>query len=386
FAGQSLWQGGAGEGFLVKVNPAGNIAWASHIDGVNGTTLQDIAVGADGGVIVCGYTGGGTLSGPLQFKGTAGTYNLPVLGPYTDAFIAKYSSTGAVLWARNVSGPSHQNGYDVAADSAGNVFLLGTMYEATTFDSSNIAGSTYQAPLFTAAYAPSGFLAKYSASGAYVWSKELAATNGFAPNDVVVDDSGQVFVGGSFQGAAAAAVSPIQYVSAGKTDGIVIKYRGSNGNYMWSTRYGSAEHDIVYGLGIGKSRELYVTGSVGVTTNFNPGGPSGMVTYIDYYPGAYRPRAFLVKYSNPIITAGGANLALNPLQIHPNPTTDAVTIEGAKAGTSYTVRSVLGPQVARGIVSSSQQTVSLEGLPPGIYIMMLSDKEGTRESARIIKR
>src|SRR5207248_6433805 len=52
-----------------------------------------------------------------------------------DAFVAKYSSTGTLLWARSFGSAAGDDvGYDVKVDASGTVYATGTFFGTADFD------------------------------------------------------------------------------------------------------------------------------------------------------------------------------------------------------------------------------------------------------------
>jgi hypothetical protein len=113
-----------------------------------GTSELDEAYGAatdgDGNVYISGSTLGGALGGPNQ-----GLW---------DAWLAKYSPAGAVLWKRQFGTSESDLAFRVATDSDGNVYITGG-----TFGS---LGRRQQGN-------GDAWVAKYSAAGALRWKRQL---------------------------------------------------------------------------------------------------------------------------------------------------------------------------------------------------------------------
>ena len=93
-------------------NWARNYGTAAASSYVNAT-----AVDVSGNVYIAGSFNGATLA--------LGGVTLSRIGT-SDAFVAKLDASGAVLWAKNYGGAgANAEGYAIAADSAGNVYLGG---------------------------------------------------------------------------------------------------------------------------------------------------------------------------------------------------------------------------------------------------------------------
>lgn len=85
------------------------------------------AVAADGNVYVTG-----SFQGIADFDPGPDTTPLSALGP--DVFVAKYTSTGALVWARQFGGAATDQANGVAVDGAGNVYTTGQFSGTGDFD------------------------------------------------------------------------------------------------------------------------------------------------------------------------------------------------------------------------------------------------------------
>jgi len=112
----------------------------------------------------------------------------------SDVFLAKYSPTGAYLWAKGFSGLGSEIASGVATDASGNVAITG--YFAYWL---NLGGT--QLTSVTAGI-NNVFVGKYSSSGAHLWSESFGGSDtdqGFA---ITADSTGHVVVSGGFYGVA----------------------------------------------------------------------------------------------------------------------------------------------------------------------------------------
>ena len=67
------------------------------------------------------------------------------------------------------------------------------------------------------------------------------------------------------------------------------------------------------------------------------------------------------------------------INIYPNPATENLTIEGINSYTNYRIVDMKGSILQKGSISKSPEVISLEGLNPGTYILVL--KTGTNVSS-----
>lgn len=119
-AAQSTHGGPTGgqDGAVAKLNPAGTaFEYSTYLGGSGGDLAHGIAVDPDGFAYVTGSTSSANfpLSSPLQST---------LQGP-SDAFVARFSPTGALVFSTYLGGSSAENGSAIAADALGNAFVVG---------------------------------------------------------------------------------------------------------------------------------------------------------------------------------------------------------------------------------------------------------------------
>jgi len=115
------------------------------------------------------------------------------------------------------------------------------------------------------------FFGKFNPSGVMQWvdsipNNELSSTsdNNFnCGNSIVVDHSGNVYVGGSLLDTVLFPTSSSILV---KQDGFIAKY-SNTGSQLWMQRYGDNKRDVINGLALDAAGGLYAIGNfVGPTT------------------------------------------------------------------------------------------------------------------------
>jgi hypothetical protein len=141
--------------------------------------------------------------------------------PGDDIFLAKFNASGTHLWSKRFGNASFQSGDSVAVDPQGNVFTTGYLMGSADF-----GGGT-----LTSAGATDVYLAKFSPTGAHLWSKRFGDSAGQAGSDVTVTSDGNVAVTGVFAGTLGFGGPPLG--SAGGSDVFVAKF-DPNGNHLWS--------------------------------------------------------------------------------------------------------------------------------------------------------
>ena len=158
--------------FIAKYNQAGDNIWLEQYGTGSGEQAYGVAVDTSGNVYVTGYT-----------YGDFGAANLG----QQDAFLAKYNSSGASVWVRQLGSTIYDYGRAIAVDVTGNVFYTGNTYGS--FDGNTPAGDW------------DVILVKYDSSGTKIWSKQFGTVT-FAESGqgVAVDPTGNVFTTGYTMG------------------------------------------------------------------------------------------------------------------------------------------------------------------------------------------
>lgn len=171
------------DAFLVKYDASGAKQWTRLLGSAgNNVWVYGSATDPAGNIYMSGYSSGG-LGG--NTNGTAGV----------DAFLAKYDSSGTLLWVREIGSMGWVWGTAIFIDLDGtSVYLTGHGQG----DVGNPANT-----LFSVAHP---YVAKFNTAGTRQWLvQQNAATNAGAPspvysNGVNVDGDGNLYLGGYFTG------------------------------------------------------------------------------------------------------------------------------------------------------------------------------------------
>jgi hypothetical protein len=256
FGSGTLSSAGGVDGFIVKYGPQGTLLWAKRFGGVSDDSAHSVTIDSAGNIIVVGY-----FSGTVDFGGTILTsVPNPVLGQYVaDAFIAKYSPSGSLIWAKGFGGSSADSGIAVTVDGSDNVFM------AVTLQSANAVFGT---STFSTAGGDDIVLLKLSAQGAVTWAKRLGGANADDARAITVDRSGDLLVTGNFTTSTDLGGGTI---NASGTTIFVAKYSGTDGSYKWAKAVGAGS-----GNGIAtdpNTGNVIFTGTLANPTDFG-GGPT----------------------------------------------------------------------------------------------------------------
>ncbi len=118
--------------------------------------VYGITGGDRGSVIIAGYFTESATFGTSYVEAVAGTQ---------DFFIANYSLTGRVIWAKSGGGTSNDVAYDVASDRFGNVYTTGRFIRNMQVDGLNLIGDSPEG---------NGFIAAYDVDGQFRFAQRIS--------------------------------------------------------------------------------------------------------------------------------------------------------------------------------------------------------------------
>ena len=172
-------------------------------------------------------------------------------------FLAKYDSSGTLLWAQQAGGTNAQTiGQDVCVDTNGNVYVVGSFQGQTRFQNTTLTavGSLGIGTV------NNQFIAKYNSAGTLLWVRQAAGPGGGAAFGVAVDNGGNVYSTGQNETYAA-------------WNSITVDKWNSSGTLLWDQEYSQLPN---YNGGwhqgnsikADASGNVYVTGEFGTTVTF----------------------------------------------------------------------------------------------------------------------
>jgi len=282
---------GSIDGYVVKLSPQGEHLWSTYLGGAGQDWANAVAVNPQGEILVAGYTASnGWVSG-----GGDTTY-----GSNGDAFVAKLSAAGVLLWASYIGGSEKDDAFGVSVDGAGNVFVAGgTFSEGWTRDGGD---TTWNG-------GADAFVARFAADGARLWSTYVGGLLDDVAYGVAADNAGNAYVvGGTLSSGWTAGGFDTTY--HGATDGFLVKLN-PGGTHAWSSYLGGTDADWANGVALGPGSTVLVTGITNSSgwVDSNGDGLAGGVADVAYAGGG---DAFVLKTTAAAVlswstTLGGAN-------------------------------------------------------------------------------
>ena len=281
FAGQgrgSQYHEG-GDAFLVKLNPAGNsLLYSTFFGGALDDRGTAIALDPAGNIYIAGNTLSTNLpvtSGALQpsYKG-GNTTDIISDG---DIFVAKFSTSGTLMYSTYLGGAGGDSPTAIAVDAAGNAYITG---QTTSSDFPTTAGAlqtklggTGSGPIF---YLGDAFVSKINPTGtALVYSTYLGGNRDDWGLGIAVDAAGSAYV----TGMTSSSNFPVSSNAPQKTysgpngvvgyfwwgDGFVTKLNPAGTALVYSTYFGGSADDAGWAIAIDGAGNAYVGGSANST-------------------------------------------------------------------------------------------------------------------------
>jgi hypothetical protein len=247
--GTNLTSGAAGDAWLAKVDPAGNLLRA--------TSFGDGA-GADVWAIACDATGNIFLALDVQGTLDFGGATITSAGD-SDLGVAKLDPDGKHLWSKAFGDAATQYAEGIAVDADGGVVLCGEHDGTIDFGGG----------LLVSAGGFDGYLAKLDGTGQHVWSKSFgSAVADEGAYSVAVAADGAIAVTGPFN--ADTDFGGGLLTNAGGGDVFVAKL-GADGEHLWSKGFGDAGMQWGTGVRFDPSGNVIVIGINGGSLDFGGG-------------------------------------------------------------------------------------------------------------------
>ena len=433
---------GSQDGFAARYDASGAFVWGRVVGSERNDDLTDVAADGAGGLVAVGrFRAGGDFDGDgapdLTAQGTSDS------SAGNDAFVVRYDASGAIAWARSISGPNNDTATGVTVDEEGRVTVTGSFRFDTDFDNDGTPDAT--APASTA------YVAQYEPDGALRWVYVVPVGGGsVTPRGVAPDGTGGAFVTGRYDGSpdfdgdgapdASAAVGAHLFVlrldasgevvwvasadgdnfsdgyraapdgaggayvagsfsgtvdfdgdgtnetaSAGSRDAFLARFDAS-GTLGSVTRYGEAGFDEAYDVAPDGAGEIVIVGGFRSAIDLDSDGMDDLTTS-GFDSDGFVARLVGVPVADEPVP--GADLALS---VAPNPSAGRAAVRlalDAPGEAAVAVFDALGRRVAalhRGPLATGAHAWALPALAPGLYVVRAATPGGVATRSLSIVR
>jgi len=235
FGNDSVTLSGSENMFLAKYNPSSGFLWSVAPDASWRAQGQAVAFDDQGSLYVTGY-----FFGNIDF-GNGFSFS----SSYFNTYIAKYDSSGNLIWAKPVGGDDN-NPRSITGDDEGNIYIAGQ------FDGNLVCDTISIYSFNTACY-----LLKIGRDGEVRWISHSGGSGMTYPKSVSVDPSGDIVVSGMF-------INPISFGAInlegfGSYDVFICRVDAS-GHFIWAVQAGGTGDDEGLSVVCGNDGSIFIDG------------------------------------------------------------------------------------------------------------------------------
>ncbi|MEX1187957.1 MAG: T9SS type A sorting domain-containing protein [Bacteroidia bacterium] len=282
--------------FLIKYDNAGNLVWANAIGGGAEDMGFDITLNSNQDAFITGH-----FRADVDFD--LGPNELLLSASIRDCFIAGYSgNNGALIWAKQISGPSSEYGSFITSDQSNAIYAGG--YFASTIDA-DPGAATF--PLSSNG-SNDAFVVKLNNLGDFDWAFSFGASGSDQISSIKINANDEMFLGGYFTNSFDFDPNAGETIltSEGQTDIFLMKFTNQADAVTgipvldWAYSFGSTGSDFLFDIDLDDDK-VYFSGTMSDTINFdiaeNPEGSVGSpFSSQGYYASLNEDASFVEAY------------------------------------------------------------------------------------------
>ncbi|HQD26814.1 MAG TPA: SBBP repeat-containing protein, partial [Methanoculleus thermophilus] len=181
--------GGSDDAFVSRFSSSGALLYSTYLGGSYSDYGSALAPDGAGGVWVAGNTRSSNFpvtDDAYQMSYGGGSYD------YGDAFVSRFSSSGALLYSTYLGGDSRDQGNTLAPDGDGDVWITG-FTESTDFP---VTDNAYLGSKPSNKYEKDAFVSCFSSDGVLLYSTYLGGSFKDVGSALAPDGAGGVWVAG----------------------------------------------------------------------------------------------------------------------------------------------------------------------------------------------
>ena len=189
-----------------------------------------------------------------------GSTILPFFGNF-DGYLAKYDSSGNLLWANDIGGSDADKAYSTAIDDSDNIYVVGG------FMSNHLRFSASDSIALTSAGNQNFFVAKYDKNGNFLWArnggKASPASYACYAKAVGLDAAGNVLIGGYYSASMLIAGTSTTLPGTSGTVGMFVAKYSPDGTFMWANNLLSPGNCFINAIACDGANNVFATGKGG---------------------------------------------------------------------------------------------------------------------------
>jgi gliding motility-associated-like protein len=219
---------GINDAFLVKFSNQGYRIWGTYFGGSGSDDGLSLTYSDSSHI----YITGSTTSAGISFN-----YPNSSLQGNSDGFVAKYDTSGTLLWSRYLGGNGQDNSWGISVNNLEEVYITGI-----TLSTNNIATqSAYQNNLSGQS---DGYLIKLDNNGNIIWGTYFGGSSSVDYGyNCVCDNVGNIYLTGVTFSANNISYNGFQNNLIGPKNLYLAKFN-STGSRIWSSYFGAGGEDV----------------------------------------------------------------------------------------------------------------------------------------------
>jgi uncharacterized protein (TIGR03437 family) len=251
------------------------LAYSTYLGAAQNECGRGIGVDGAGNVYIAGNTNSTNLPTVSAVQANFGGQNANFVNG--DAFVAKFSASGALVYLTYLGGSGDDAATAIAVDSSGNAYLTG-MTNSSNFPLANpfqpqYGGSGGQGYVRTG----DAFVAKLNPAGTkLLYSTYLGGTRDDIGMAIAIDNSGNAYVAGAtasmnfpitsnayqtfLRGVGGEPLHESGFTSWDPGDAFVAKLDPTGSQLLYSTYLGGTNDDVALSIGLDSSNNVYIGG------------------------------------------------------------------------------------------------------------------------------
>lgn len=244
---------GTQDAYLAKFSSSGQRIWSTYYGGTGIDWGLSVSVDDENNVYLCGRTESN------NGIATTGAHQVSRSGN-SDAFIAKFNSSGTRIWGTYYGGTARDYGWTMATGDSLSIYMVGRTQSTTNMASSNGYQSSYGG-------SEDAYLVKFDKNGNRLWATYYGSNGYDYGRSCVADEQGNVYIVGYTSSSAGMATSGShQFSFGGTTDAFVAKFN-SAGSLNWATYFGGSGDDRGHIMGMGHFGNIFISGPTTSTSS-----------------------------------------------------------------------------------------------------------------------
>ncbi len=344
---------GGNDGYLAKFTPAGVLQWSTYFGGADEDKIVKVSTDHSGNIYATGITN--STSGIA----TSGTHQTSLAGG-KDVFIAKFNTSGALVWGTYYGGTDDDGSIGIATDNADDVYVAGS-----TFSTSGIATSGAFQVLMGSIGPSDAYLTKFSPAGTRIWGTYFGGSAPDITADIDIDANNNVCFSGTTGSIGLASPGAYQSSFGGNSDAFIAVF-GPGGSRTWVSYLGGTDADNCFGIAYSKTGDLFITGNTSSISGISTPGSFQMLpagTQDAYLCKFKSDTSAYVSAVSPLNICAGDTLTVSYAITNPFNTSNVFSVQLSDPFGNFATYTTLGS-----VTSAAPGTMKLKipnNTPPG---------------------